>query len=140
MALKLIFKFTREAVQENDTHIKLKLQGFFYSNGITTCHMYQPARNSVKVMFPTEKDIDKVMENKEAFRADFFKPRTSLALKSCRTILCTNFDAALRQTYTRNNIPDTLIQQKWNVRDINIMKSNKSFKIEMATKNKPKNF
>ena len=30
--------------------------------------MYKPARHSIKVLFPTEKDIDKVLEKEEAFK------------------------------------------------------------------------
>ena len=138
MALKLIFKFTREAMQENDNEIKIILQGIFDDNGITTSHMYKPARHSIKVLFPTEKDIDKVLEKEEAFKTKNFEPRVSLSLKSCRTIFCTNFDAALLETYTRENIMNILKQEKWNVRDVYIMKSKKSFKIEMATRNQAK--
>ena len=64
----------------------------------------------------------------------------SLALKACRTIFCTNFDAALLTTYTKNNIIDILKQQKWEVKDIYVMKSNKSFKIEMKTRKQAQKF
>ena len=138
MALKLIFKF--KTLQENKMQTKIKLQKIFDMNAITTSHMYQPARNSVKVLFPTEKDIEKVMENEAVFKAEDFEPKMSLSLKSCRTIFCTNFDAALLQTYTKENIKEILIQQKWKVKDIYIMKCSKSFKIEMATRKQAHKF
>ena len=102
--------------------------------------MYTPSRYSVKVIFPTEADIDKVMEMEEEIKDEGFEPRMSLSLKACRTIFCTNFDATLLTTYTKENIIDFLKHQKWKVEDIYIMKSNKSFKIEMTSKKQAQEF
>ena len=139
MALKLIFKFLREnycreSRQESNGHVKENLQRIFNEKGITINHMYTPSNNSVKVIFPTDAEIDKVMEHEEDFKKENFEPKMSLSLKSSRTIFCTNFDAALLTTYTKNNIIDILKQQKWKVKDLYIMKSNKSFKIEMSSR------
>ena len=54
--------------------------------------MYQPARNSVKVIFPTESDIDKVIDSEDEIKAENFEPKMSLSLKASRTVFITNFD------------------------------------------------
>ena len=64
MALKLIFKYNRNdyttgTEQDKDNKIKQDLNNILGSKGITTSHMYSPSRQSVKVIFPTEGDIDK---------------------------------------------------------------------------------
>ena len=106
MALKIIFKFKRddynhETKQENDEQIKQNLNRILITNGITTSHFYPPVWNSIKVIFPTDSEIDRVMENEEAFKSENFEPKMSLALKSCRTVFCTNFDPVLLQTYNK---------------------------------------
>ena len=63
-----------------------------------------------------------------------------LSLKACRTVFCTNFDQALLQTYDKNNIMDILKQQKWKIKDIYIMQSRKSFKIEMTSRQEAQKF
>ena len=143
MALKLIFKFERDNyspnVMNNDENvIKQKLNRLLDGMGIVASHMYKPARNSVKVIFPTEKEIDKVIENEEVFKAENFEPKMSLSLKASRTVFVTNFDHALLQTYSKENIMEILKGQKLKVKDIYIMKSKKSFKIEMTSRNQAK--
>ena len=145
MALKLIFRYNRANYDrgteyEKDNKIKQNLKNVLDSMGITSSHMYTPSRQSVKVIFPTEADIDKVMEKEEEIKAEGFEPRMSLSLKACRTIFCTNFDPTLLTTYSKENIMEILKQQKWKVKDIYIMKSNKSFKIEMSSRMQAKNF
>ena len=83
MALKLIFKFERdnyspEAMNNSNESIKQNLNRILDNNSITISHMYKPARNSVKVIFPTEKEIDKVIENEEEFKASNFEIKMSL--------------------------------------------------------------
>ena len=58
----------------------------------------------------------------------------SLALKACRTVICTNYDKALTSTYSRELIKEKLIEQKWKVNEIYIMKSRKSFKVELSSR------
>ena len=145
MALKLIFKFQREdytqgSMHENNARIKSNLNNILQDKGITTSHFYTPARNSIKVIFPTEADIDKVMEHEEEIKLERFVPKMPLSLKACRTIFCTNFDPTLLTTYSKNNIIDILKQQKWKVKDVYIMKSNKSFKIEMKSRTQAQKF
>ena len=91
MALKLIFKFRRDEYtnrtrQENDENIKLNLQQILNEMAITATHMYKPSMDSIKVIFPTDSEIDKVIANEEAFKNKNFEPKMSLSLKACRTI------------------------------------------------------
>ena len=145
MALKLIFKYQRDRYTQGteieiDNKVKQNLNNILNGKGITITHMYKPARHSVKVIFPTEADIDKVMEHEEEIKTEQFEPRMSLSLKACRTIFCTNFDQSLLETYTKENIMDFLKQQKWKVKDIYIMNSKKSFKIEMTSRKQAQDF
>ena len=125
-------------MNNDENVIKQKLNRLLDSMGIVASHMYKPARNSVKVIFPTEKEIDKVIENEEVFKAENFEPKMSLSLKASRTVFVTNFDHALLQTYSKENIMEILKGQKLKVKDIYIMKSKKSFKIEMTSRNQAK--
>ena len=66
MALKLIFKFCRDdytlsSKQENDDQIKQNLNHILSDKGITFSHMYKPSWNSIKVVFPTDSEIDHVI-------------------------------------------------------------------------------
>ena len=145
MALKLNFKFQRDEYtyntkQENDEKIKTDLQRILNDNEITATHMYKPSKNSIKVIFPTDKEVDKVIENEEAFKNKNFEPKMSLSLKACRTIFCTHFDRTLLEIYDKNSIMEILKDQKWKVRDIYIMKSRKSFKIEMSSRREAQKF
>ena len=145
MALKIIFKFQRnyynhETKRENDQQIKQNLNRILIDKGITTSHFYPPGWNSIKVIFPTDSEIDKVMENEESFKAENFEPKMSLSLKSCRTVFCTNFDPVLLQTYDKKYIKEILKEQKWKVKEIYIMKSNKSFKVELTSRSEAKKF
>ena len=56
-----------------------------------------------------------------------------MALKAARTVYCYGFDPALVDTYTTQDIKDHLTQANWKVRNVYIMESHKSFKIEMST-------
>ena len=73
MALKLIFKFSREdfnhgTKHEIDEQIKVKLQQILSDQEITASHMYRPSLNSIKVIFPTESEIEKVIKYEEIFK------------------------------------------------------------------------
>ena len=50
------------------------------------------------------------------------------------TFDCDNMDPALLSTYGKDEIKEELQMQGWRVKDIYIMKSGKSFKIEMHEK------
>ena len=127
-------------MNESNPQIKRRLQDIFDKNLITPIHMYQPARNSIKVVFARENEIDKVFANEDIFKENNFEPRMSLALKACRTVFCTNFDPTLLTIYSKEKIIDLLTQQKWKIKDIYIMRSQKSFKIEMKTRKEAQKF
>ena len=84
----------------------------------------------LKLFFPL-RELDQVIENEEHFKAENFEVKMSLSLKASRTVFITNFDQSLLQTYSKYDIIEILKQQKWRVKDFYIMKSKKSFKIEM---------
>ena len=146
MALKLAFRFNRTSyspstIRENNPIIKNRLQTLLDAKCITYSHMYDPARNSIKVIFPSENEIEKVMKNNEHFKNEHFTPKPSLALKANRTVFCTNLDPALLSTYTdKNEIKNMLQEQNWKIENIYFMKSKRSFKIEMKNRKQAKEF
>ena len=146
MTLKLAFRFNRTSydptiMKENNPIIRRRLSTIFDANNMTYSHMYDPARNSIKIIFSSEKEIDKVLSNIDKFKNENFEPKISLELKAKRTVFCTNLDPALLQTYPeKEDIKSILEQQKWKVRDIHIMQSKKSFKIEMMEQKQAKQF
>ena len=74
--------------------------------------MYNPARNSIKVIFSSDSEINSVMNHSEAFKNEKFKPRLGLKLKASRTVFCTNFDPTITATYGKQDIIESLQQQK----------------------------
>ena len=145
MVYKLIFKFNRDnyspdVMKANNPQIKSRLMELLDKEQIQYSHMYDPARNSIKVVFPVENLIDKVFEKEDTFKQENYKPRMSLSLKACRTVFCTNFDPELLINYSKEDIMGILKQQKWKVENIYIMRSQKSFKIEMKTRKEANKF
>ena len=63
-----------------------------------------------------------------------------MALKAARTVYCYNLDNTLLNTYTQQDIKENLIQAEWKVKDVYIMNSKKTFKIEMETTAEAKKF
>ena len=100
---------------------------------IELLRIYQPSRDSIKALFPDEKNLNKALNKSTVMKAAGFEPRISMALKAARTVYCYNLDDALLNTYTQQDIKENLIQAEWKVRDIYIMNSKKTFKIEMET-------
>ena len=93
----------------------------------------------LKLFFPL-RELDQVIENEEHFKAENFEVKMSLSLKASRTVFITNFDQSLLQTYSKYDIIEILKQHKWRVKDFYIMKSKKSFKIEMTTRKQAMDF
>ena len=114
--------------------MRIKLIEILDQESIAVNHIYQPARDSVKAIFPTESEIDKVMSKIGKFKEANLEPRMSMALKACHTIFCTNFDPAILQAYSNDRIKEILVAQEWKVREVYIMRSGKSMKIEMETR------
>ena len=139
MAYRLSFKFDRSRnrysgnTTEANHRVENDLRGVLDRHRITFLRHYAPGRDSIKVLFQNEAEANKAIEKEtELYRAGF-QPRMSLGLKATRTIFCAGFDPTLLDTYSQNNIRDHLIDDGWDVREVYIMRSKKSFKIEMKT-------
>ena len=114
-------KINQELVNVTNTH------------SIELLRIYQPSRDSIKAMFPDEKNLNKALNKSTVLKAAGFEPRLSMALKAARTVYCYNLDDTLLNTYTQQDIKELLTQAKWKVKNIFIMNSKKTFKIEMET-------
>ena len=67
MSFKLAFRFNRlnyspDAMRAGDEEIKTKLKVILDAGTINFNHMYAPARNSIKLIFPNEAEIEKILE------------------------------------------------------------------------------
>ena len=145
MHFVIAFRFIRTQysptiMQEQNPEIKRRLSSILDQLIINYTHMYNPARNSLKVIFSSESEINSVMEHIEAFKRENFEPRLGLKLKASRTVFCTNYDPTITATYSKQEIIESLQQQKWKVKDIYMMKSKKSFKIEFSDSDQAKRF
>ena len=87
---------------------------------------YTPSRDSLKVLFPSEKELNKAINKTNSFFAAGFEPRLTMPLKAARTVYCHGFDPALLLTYTEQEIKENLIQAEWSVNKIHIMNSKKN--------------
>ena len=67
-------------------------------------------------------------------------PRLPMALKAAHTVYCSNFDLALLDAYTHTAIREHLTHAEWNVKNVYIMNSKKSFKIEFTTTKEARKF
>jgi len=93
-----------------------------------------------KYFFTEKKELNKALKKKNNFIAAGFEPRLTMPLKAVRTVFCYGFDSALLTTYSAFDIGEQLRQAEWNVRNIYIMDSKKSFKIELNTTLEAKKF
>ena len=142
MALKVSFKFDKTKFRGTHEEINQAI-----TNAITAklnelriehSRAYTPSRVSIKILFPTEDQINKVLDSTEALKTAGFEPRSSMALKSSRTIFCFGFDLAILTAYTAQNLTDHLIEKGWKVRGIYIMNSKKAFKVEFHSSKEAK--
>ena len=145
MFYNIAFRFIRTnysptTMQEQNPEIKRRLRSILDQLTINYSHMYNPARNSIKVIFSSDSEINSVMTHIEAFKNEHFEPNLGLRLKASRTVFCTNFDPTITATYGKQDIIESLKQQKWKVKDVYMMKSKKSFKIEFSDSNHAKIF
>lgn len=142
MAMKVSFRFNRthfrgtheEIIQSITNAVTAKLNEL----RIEHSRAYTPSRDSIKILFPTEEQINKVLDNTEVLKAAGFEPRSSMALKASRTIFCFGFDLAILATYTAQNIKDHLTENDWKVRGIYIMNSKQAFKVEFHSSKEAK--
>ena len=97
MAFKISFRFNRDNyntdhMQNENERIKQLTFRLLDEKNIVSSRIYRPSRNSVKVMFPTDDSVNKVMKNANYFIASGLHPRITMGLKASRTIFCTDFD------------------------------------------------
>lgn len=138
-SFKLTFRFerqnqNRDARLVDDNQYKLKLHTLLDGLSITRTRMYTPSLHSIKVLFPTEAELNKVLDNKAFFEQNSFQPHISMAIKASRTIFCSNLDAGLVQTFSPNDMKEHLQSKGWNAMGVYVMKSKTALKIEMDTK------
>ena len=138
MAYKLSFRFEREdhtieGSVENNNEIRTLLSSKLDEKLIRTHRIYTPSRNSIKVLFPSDEEVNKVLQDTQHFIAVGFHPKISMTLKASRTIFCSGFDHALLTAYTKENIKEHLQSKGWEIVGIHIMKYTKAIKIEFPT-------
>ena len=139
MALfKVSFKYERTDYSEEqrlifNENLKIKLQTILANKDIRYTRLYAPGRNTLKAIFPSEIEVNKIFANKDTFNNAGINPIISLTLKAKRTIFCTKFDISLIQTYSKPDILEFLKNGGWEVVDIYILKNNRSLKIEFKT-------
>ena len=144
MAYKLSFKINRSRytgnVEDINRKINQELIAATNAQRIETLRIFQPSRDSIKALFPDEKNLNKALRKSAELSAAGFEPRMSMALKAARTVYCYNLDDTLLNTYTQLDIKESLKQAEWKVKDIYIMNSKKTFKIEMETTEEARKF
>ena len=132
---RINFKFSRhsyapERKADGDEQVKSTIQTLMTRFEISTTRMYTPTRNSIKVIFPSEQEMNKVLNNKQTFLEKNLTPHLSLATKAKRTIFCAGFDMAITNTYDKEEIKEDLKSKGWNVIEVYILNNNHSLKIE----------
>ena len=88
-------------------------------------------KNSIKVIFPTETEIDKVMNASEYFKMHNLNPKMNLKSKNNRTVFCKNLDPAILSTYNGEEIKNMILQQGWNIKEVYIIRNKNALKIVM---------
>ena len=144
MSLKVSFRFNRSrfhgTLEEVNNAIKGTLTAALNNFVVESTNIYAPTRDSIKVLFPSENEINKIFANIDQFKAAGLEPRISMGLKSKRTVFCFGFDLTLLSTYTPEELCQDLKDSGWKVKAVYIMQSRKSFKIEFLTTNEAKKF
>ena len=131
MAYKLIFRFDRNRYTGLPSPNERKQQIFndimkeTNDLRIECTRYYTPSRDSLKVLFPSEKGLNKALKKTNSFIAAGFEPRITMPLKAARTVYCHGFDPALLLAYTEQEIKENLIQAEWEVNKVYIMNSKK---------------
>ena len=120
--------------------LRLELQELLEDRQISTIRIYAPSRNSIKVLFHSENELNKVFIFKEYFEQKGFHPKLSQALKASRTIFCSGFDPVLLQTYSKEYIEEYLENKGWKLVDIYVFKNKTTFKLEFESKEMAYNF
>ena len=138
MAYKLNFRFEREdhtieGTVENNNTIRTLLDRKLDEKNIKTHRIYTPSRNSIKALFTSDEEVNKVLQDTMHFISVGLHPKISMTLKASRTIFCSGFDHALLTVYTKEFIQGHLENKGWEIVGIHIMKHTKAIKIEFPS-------
>ena len=145
MAYRLIFRFERADYSESaradiDREIKVTVQQKLDQKNIKASRIFAPGRNSIKVIFLSEVELNKVLDNEEHFTAANIYPKICITLKASRTVFCGGFDPVLLENSSKENIQSILESNNLKIKGIYIMRSGKSFKVEFRTKEQAHKF
>ena len=145
MSYKLVFRFDREDYSpegrtRSNEEIRSWLHERFSKKEIIAERMFVPSRNSIKVIFQTEEEANKVLENKVHFYEKGFDPKITMAMKASRTIFCAGFDQDIITRYNQDDIKGYLEQRGWKVEGVYIMRNSRAIKIEFKTKQEATSF
>ena len=87
MAFKLSFKFQRNNYQGTPesmhTQICNNIKAKLNEHSIQIIRHYNPSRDSIKIIFPNETEINKVMRSARHFKEAGFEPRLSNRRVQC---------------------------------------------------------
>ena len=138
------FRFYRDNydadhIQNENENIRQLTFRLLDEKNIVSSRIFRPSRNSVKVMFATDEDVNKVMKNSNYFIESGLHPRLSMGLKASRTIFCTGFDNAIFR-YTSREMQNHLENQAWEIAGIYFMKKVRAIKIEFLSKHMAEKF
>ena len=145
MAYKLSFRFEREdhtfdRTSENNDTIRTLLYSKLDEKEIVPLRMYTPSRNSIKVLFKSDEEVNKILQNKMHFTSVGLHPKISMTLKASRTVFCIGFDQALLSTYNKELIEEHLKSKGWEIVGVYIMTHTKAIKIEFPTSKQANTF
>ena len=138
MAYKLSFRFEREdhtidRTSENNDTIRTLLYSRLDKKEIVPLRMYTPSRNSIKVLFKSDEEVNKILQDTLHFTSVGLHPKISMTLKASRTVFCIGFDHALLSAYNKELIEEHLKSKGWEIVGVYIMKHTKAIKIEFPT-------
>ena len=80
---KIAFRFNRDTYGAEvdwiaaNKEITCQVLHLLDQTKIVSTRIYAPSRNSVKVIFPSETQLNKVLEHREYFEQNFYFPRIS---------------------------------------------------------------
>ena len=139
MSYKISFRYNREEYTDDvritdNRDIKSILYRRFEEKEIISSRIFSPSRNSIKVIFPSDEEVNKVMDDTRHFTSKGLHPKLSMSLKASRTIFCSGFDYTLLAIYNSEQvIKEHLESQNWDIAGIYILKYTQAFKIEFKT-------
>ena len=93
MAYKMTFKFDRnrysnaDTLKERNQTIINELYQTTYDLNIQCTRLYTPSRDSLKALFPTEKQLNKILENSQKFIQAGFDPTFHVSESSPLSLL-----------------------------------------------------